>query len=120
MTQKERINILNVLERLGAETICSDCMFRIECMLKERCIYDMAHDLIENDDSEHVVRCKNCKHAPREEIIDGKHYIIEPKDEDGTTDNTCPYVCMDWYYTEVPDGDSFCNKGERKECEYDD
>lgn len=70
-------------------------------------------------DAEPIVRCKDCKHAPREEIIDGKHYIIEPKDEDGTTDSTCPYVCMDWYYTEVPDDDSFCDKGERKDGEQD-
>lgn len=55
MTQKERINILNILERLGAESYCGDCMFHDECLSKEMCIYDMAHDLIENDDSMPVI-----------------------------------------------------------------
>lgn len=80
---------------------------------------DVVTDFTPTIDAVPVVRCKDCKHAPREEIIDGGVYIIEPKDKDGTTDSTCPYVCMDWYYTEVPDGDSFCNKGELKDGEQD-
>lgn len=62
MTQEERINILNIFERLGAETICADCIFRIECLSKKKCIYDMAHDLIENDDSEPVIHGHWVKH----------------------------------------------------------
>lgn len=51
---------------------CVNCMFHNECLSKEMCIYDMAHDLIENDDSMPVVhghwdfgRCSKCNgHAP--------------------------------------------------------
>lgn len=63
MTQEERINILNILERLGAETDCGDCMFYNDCVSKAECIYDKIHDLIENDDSEPGVRCKDCVHG---------------------------------------------------------
>lgn len=62
-----------------------------------------------------VVRCKDCKHAPREKIIGDELYIVEPEYENGTKDCTCPYVCIDSSYTEVPNGDWFCNKGERKD-----
>ena len=55
MTQEERISILNILERLGAESHCGDCMFFDECIPRAKCIYDTAHDLIENDDSMPVV-----------------------------------------------------------------
>ena len=67
-----------------------------------------------------VVRCKDCKHAPREKIIGDELYIVEPEYENRTKDCTCPYVCIDSSYTKVPNGDWFCNKGQRKECEYDD
>ena len=46
-------------------------------------------------------------------------YIFEPENEEGT-DYTCPYVCGDNYYTELPDDNSFCDKGERNEGETDD
>lgn len=69
MTQEERINILNIFERLGAETICADCIFRIECLSKKKCIYDMAHDLIENDTEPvicaHRITAKKCERAEK-------------------------------------------------------
>lgn len=64
-----------------------------------------------------LVRCKDCKHRPYEKKIDGRVYIFEPENEDGT-DYTCPYVCGDSYYTELPDDNSFCDKGERKDGEH--
>lgn len=69
VTQEERINILNILERLGAETDCGDCMFYDECASKAECIYDMAHDLLENDTAPvvhgHQITVEKCGHAEK-------------------------------------------------------
>lgn len=31
---------------------------------------------------------------------------------EGYTDYTCPYVCPDPYYTQIPDDDFYCKAGE--------
>lgn len=58
-----------------------------------------------------VVRCKDCKHRPLDNYE-------EPTGEDGLPDYVCPYICSaDNWYTGIPDDDSFCDKGERKDGE---
>lgn len=85
MTQEERINILNIFERLGAETICADCIFRIECLSKKKCIYDMAHDLIENDTEPvihaHRITVEKCKRAEKHNDKCLRYQIAEWNDE---------------------------------------
>ena len=51
MTKEQRIELMNVLERLGAETSCCDCLFEDECesIFQSKCIFDKMHDLIEKD-----------------------------------------------------------------------
>lgn len=57
-----------------------------------------------------VVRCKNCKHRPKEpdctEI--GGLGIKFP-------DSRCPCQCGDGYYSWYPDDDWFCGNGERRD-----
>ena len=84
-----------------------------ECQAELAKMADMISKMTE------VVLCKDCRHRPYKKEIDGRVYIFEPENEDGT-DYTCPYVCGDNYYTELPDDNSFCDKGERNEGETDD
>ncbi len=59
-----------------------------------------------------VVRCRDCKHRPMDNYE-------APTGEDGLADDVCPYICMtDNWYTGIPDDDSFCDKGERKDGDY--
>ena len=59
-----------------------------------------------------VIRCKNCKHRPHYED-DG--YIYPPKDDNRWIDESCPHVCGDHTYSEMPEDDWFCNFGESNE-----
>lgn len=69
-----------------------------------------------------VVRCKDCKHRP---VYDEQKREMPPMlnieyDEDGEPwiwddDMTCPYLCGDSYYNQMPDDEQFCDRGERKE-----
>ena len=65
-----------------------------------------------------VVRCKDCKHRPRRankwvNVYGPKvpssdyaqHMMIE--------DETCPFLCDDPFYSEIPPDDFFCAYGER-------
>ena len=62
-----------------------------------------------------VVRCKDCVHRP--EASDGVTSGVRveaPRDEEGWHDDTCPYLCGDPWYNEIPNDDWFCHLGERK------
>lgn len=69
-----------------------------------------------------LVRCKDCKHRP---VYDEQKREMPPRlnieyDEDGKPwiwddDMTCPYLCGDSYYNQMPDDEQFCDRGERKE-----
>ena len=69
-----------------------------------------------------VIRCKDCKHRP---VYDEQKREMPPRlnieyDEDGEPwiwddDMTCPYLCGDSYYNQMPDDEQFCDRGERKE-----
>ena len=63
---------------------------------------------VEAVQSEHVIRCKDCKHRP-----------IMPKDyENGFSlefpDYVCPCQCDDGWYNKYPSDDWFCANGEAK------
>ena len=69
-----------------------------------------------------VIRCKDCKHRP---VYDEQKREMPPRlnieyDEDGEPwiwddDMTCPYLCGDSYYNQMPDDEQFCDRGEREE-----
>ena len=62
-----------------------------------------------------VVMCKDCVHRP--EASDGVTSGVRveaPRDEEGWHDDTCPYLCGDPWYNEMPNDDWFCHLGERK------
>lgn len=69
-----------------------------------------------------VIRCKGCKHRP---VYDEQKREMPPRmeveyDDDGEPwvwddDMTCPYLCGDSYYNQMPDDEQFCDRGERKE-----
>ena len=57
-----------------------------------------------------VVRCKDCKHYPF--IPEGETY------EDGfsiVSDEICPCICDDGWYSWIPPENHYCSYGERKE-----
>lgn len=70
--------------------------------------------LLPTADVAEVVRCMDCVHAP----LPGNERFPEdmkwPKIDGVFIDTTCPYYCDDNYYSERPDPDWFCNKGEKK------
>lgn len=108
MTKEQRIELMNILERLGAETYCSDCLFRNECESRADCIFDNMHDLIEKDgehDAVQVIRCKDCKYR-HESVMYG--YVCDKA--------TYPYEDS----RNVFDGDWFCADGKQKDGEQDD
>ena len=73
-------------------------------------------------DAVEVIKCKDCKHRP---VYDEQKREMPPRlnieyDEDGEPwiwddDMTCPYLCGDSYYNQMPDDEQFCDRGERKE-----
>lgn len=56
-----------------------------------------------------IIYCRDCIHRPFKEYSE----IQAPK-INGLTDYTCPFVCVDSYYTIIPDNDFFCKNGERE------
>jgi hypothetical protein len=58
---------------------------------------------------EEVVYCRDCIHRPFKEYSEMKAPKIN-----GLTDYTCPFVCVDSYYTIIPDDDFFCKNGEKE------
>ena len=64
-----------------------------------------------------IVFCKECVHRPktdRRKML----WIQAPYLEDGSIDRTCPFLCEDPFYNELPPEDHFfCAFGKRKEKE---
>lgn len=58
---------------------------------------------------EEVVYCRDCIHRPFKEYSEMKAPKINR-----LTDYTCPFVCVDSYYTIIPDDDFFCKNGEKE------
>lgn len=54
-----------------------------------------------------IVRCKDCKHRPITERW-------PPEGDNGNPDMTCPAICLDSYYSWIPEDDFFCAKWEVK------
>ena len=61
-----------------------------------------------------IVYCRDCIHRPIKKPT-GQNYNLAPKTKDGYTDYTCPYVCIDSYYTRIPEDDFYCKFGETHE-----
>ena len=60
-------------------------------------------------DAAEVVRCKDCKHRPKENrSLDGFIYVEFPEEE------ICPFNCEDPFYNQMPEDDFFCARGERR------
>lgn len=61
-----------------------------------------------------IVYCRDCIHRPIEKPI-GQNYNLAPKDKYGRTDYTCPFICVDSFYTQIPEDDFYCKAGEAYE-----
>ena len=56
-----------------------------------------------------VVRCKDCKHRPKENGSPyGNIWTEFPEEE------ICPFNCEDHFYNQMPEDDFFCARGERR------
>jgi len=55
-----------------------------------------------------IVYCRDCIHRPHKEYSK----VMAPKTKEGYIDYTCPYVCIDSYYTQMPEDDFYCKAGE--------
>ena len=64
-----------------------------------------------------VVRCKDCVHRPVLVNLgeNAGHSVRCPRYLDGFSDYTCPYLCSDPWYNEMPEDDWFCHLGERED-----
>ena len=56
-----------------------------------------------------VIRCKECKHRPKEPYPGASGFNLQ------FPDIVCPYYCDDGYYCEYPPDDFFCANGERED-----
>lgn len=66
-------------------------------------------------DAVEVVRCKDCVHRPEAPNGATSGLDVEaPRDEEGWSDETCPYLCEDHWYNTIPQDEWFCHHGERK------
>ena len=68
-----------------------------------------------------IVQCKECKHRPIKEDVNGENYgfnLIEPT----KGDERCPCLISDGWYSWMPKDNFYCGFGERKdkckECRY--
>ena len=56
-----------------------------------------------------LVRCKDCKHRPKENgRLYGNIWTEFPEEE------ICPFNCEDPFYNKMPEDDFFCARGERR------
>ena len=61
-----------------------------------------------------IVRCKECKHRPIKEDVNGEDYgfnLIEPTEDD----DRCPCLVDDGWYSLMPKDDFYCGYGERED-----
>lgn len=65
------------------------------------------------ENTEIVVRCKDCIHAPLPGDCEGNN-MEWPKIDGIYVDCACPHYCGDNWYSTRPDPDGFCEKGERR------
>lgn len=56
-----------------------------------------------------VIRCKDCKHRPKNAGDEGNGFDIEFPDE------ICPCQCDDPWYNWIPGDEWYCANGERRE-----
>lgn len=63
-----------------------------------------------------VVYCHDCVHRPEAApgVMSGVG-VEAPRDEEGWSDDTCPYLCADPLYNIMPHDEWFCHHGERKD-----
>lgn len=61
--------------------------------------------------SPEIVYCRDCIHRPFKKYSE----IMAPKIAEGYIDYTCPFVCPDPYYTQIPEDDFYCKAGETHE-----
>ena len=66
-----------------------------------------------------IVRCKDCKHRPRRgenkwaNVCAPRVMASEYEQHLTVEDETCPFLCDDPFYSEIPPDDFFCAYGER-------
>ncbi len=68
---------------------------------------------IDNAPSIDICLCKDCKHRPVKEDVDGDNYgfnLIEPTEDD----DRCPCLVDDGWYSWMPEDDFYCGYGERE------
>lgn len=65
-----------------------------------------------------LIRCKDCKHRPRRankwvNVYGPKVPASDYAQHVMVEDETCPFLCDDPFYSEIPPDDFFCAYGER-------
>lgn len=114
---------MNALERCKSYGQCNDnsCPYYREVACLEELRQDALavlkeHDNCENcaiaiEDRQPVVRCKDCKHRPKEP--NWKTHV-SGYDLEFPKDSKCPCRCSDEYYSWYPKDDWFCANGEKR------
>lgn len=75
--------------------------------------YDQVHFAIDEAPSIDICFCKECKHRPIKEDVNGENYgfnLIEPTEGD----ERCPCLVDDGWYSWMPPDNFFCGYGERE------
>ena len=92
--------IITALMGKGGKKMSDPMKVSVEIEVQE--IADaIIRQLTEDERLVEVVRCKDCKHRPTEEL--------------DFPDGKCPCECEDSYYSRYPADDWFCPNGERRE-----
>ena len=104
------------------EYFCHNCGFSFDAMKCEflenmkycpNCgVPKGADDEVDSAPSIDICFCKDCKHRPVKEDVDGDNYgfnLIEPTEDD----DRCPCLVDDGWYSWMPEDDFYCGYGER-------
>ena len=70
-------------------------------------------DMVAEQEPIEIIRCGECKHRPIKEDADGEDYgfnLIEPTE----SDERCPCLVADGWYSWMPKDNFYCGFGERE------
>lgn len=108
----------HIVRAVGKIGISIDKDELVKALAYDRNQYDQGYADAELDALNRIVRCKDCKHRPRRankwvNVYGPKVPSSDYAQHVTVEDETCPFLCDDPFYSEIPPDDFFCAYGER-------
>ena len=97
------------VDRVPGKYTCNECPYEVDGNYCEINLTKDALTLLKEQEA--VVRCKDCKHRPKEPDLETYKSSFDLE----FPDSRCPCECADGFYSWYPDDNWFCGNGERKD-----